>query len=83
MAKNFEKYRKNITNRERFVRIVEKRVNRIFDALESLGNCSNRKNYDYTDKDVKKIFDAIDVKIKEIQSLFGDDSKTKKGFTLE
>jgi hypothetical protein len=58
-------------------------VNRIFDALESLGNCSNRKNYDYSDKDVKKIFNAIDAQIKETKALFEDDSKTKRGFTLE
>ena len=43
------------TNRERFVRIVERRVNVILNDLDSLGKCSNRKNYRYSEEDVKKI----------------------------
>ena len=70
MSKAYEQYRKEITNRERFVRFVEKRVNRILDALDSLGNCSNRRNYDYSDTDVKKIFGAIEKKVKETRLMF-------------
>jgi hypothetical protein len=59
MNKIYEQYRKEITNRERFVRIAERRVNRIMDALEKLGDCSNLRNYDYSNTDIKKIFEKI------------------------
>ena len=49
-------------NRDRFVRIVERRVNIVLNNLDSLGKCSNKKNYEYTDKDVKKIFNEIEKK---------------------
>ena len=82
MSKAYEQYRKEITNRERFVRFVEKRVNRILDALDSLGNCSNRRNYDYSDTDVKKIFGAIEKKVKETRLMFQGTSEDRKRFTL-
>ncbi len=52
------------TKRERFVRIVENRTNKIIDMLRLLGNCANKSNYDYTDADVKKIFETLDKEIK-------------------
>jgi len=83
MSEKYEQYRKNITNRDRFVRIAEKRVNRIFDALDSLGNCSNRRNYDYSDTDIKKIFGEIEKKVEETRLMFQGTSENKKRFTLE
>ncbi len=70
-------------NRERFVKIVERRVNNILKNLDSLGKCSNRKNYEYTEKDIRAIFGEIDGKIKEIRSLFRGNSNTRKPFKLE
>jgi len=64
-------------------RIVERRVNRILDNLDSLGKCSNRKNYKYSDEDVKKIFSEIERKVREIRLLFQDTSKSKTRFRLE
>jgi hypothetical protein len=72
---------KNETKRDRFVRIVERRVDKILNNLDSLGKCSNRKNYEYSEKDVKKIFGEIDSKIKEIRFFFKDNNKTT--FKLE
>ena len=46
--------------RERFKRIAENRTNKIIDMIELLGNCSNRNNYEYTEEDVKSIFNAIE-----------------------
>ena len=75
--------RRKKANRERFVRIAENRVNRILDALDSLGNCSNKRNYDYSDPDVKKMFSAIEKKVKETRLLFQATAEEKKRFTLE
>ncbi len=71
------------TRRDRFIRIVEKRVNRILDNLDSLGKCSNKSNYQYSDKDVKKIFGEIDKKIKEIKVLYQSSNGRKERFKLK
>ena len=70
MTQIYQQYRKEITNRQRFVRFVERRVNRILDSLDNLGRCSNRKNYDYTDADVKNIFSTIEKKVQETKLMF-------------
>jgi len=71
-----------VIKRERFVRIVERRVNRILDDLDSLGKCSNRRNYEYSDEDVRKIFREIEKKIREIKSVFQGTSKEKNRFKI-
>ncbi len=78
MNKIYEQYRKNITNRERFVRMAERRVNRIMDALEKLGSCSNQRNYDYSNTDIRKIFEKIETKLKETGLKFQGTSEKKR-----
>lgn len=70
------------TKRECFVRLAEARTNKILDMLRLLGNCSSKGNYDYTDEDVKKIFNAIEKEVKNTKNKFlGIDSKEER-FTL-
>ena len=45
---------------ERFIRIAEKRTNKILEQIRLLGNCSNKNNYTYDDQQVDKIFKAIE-----------------------
>lgn len=52
------------TKRDRFVRIVENRTNKIIDMLRLLGNCANKSNYDYTEADVQKIFNTLEKELK-------------------
>jgi hypothetical protein len=71
MAKeNDSKSKNKETNRDRFVRIIERRVNITLKNLDSIGKCSNRKNYEYSDEDVRKIFSEIEKKCKQIKSMF-------------
>ena len=74
--------KKNETRRERFIRIVERRVNNILDGIDNLGKCSNQKNYEYDEEDVKKIFNEIEKKIKEVKSMYQDSHKEKQKFKL-
>jgi hypothetical protein len=53
MNKIYEQYRKKITNRERFVRMAGSRVNRIMDAVQKLGDCSNQSKFDYSNAEIK------------------------------
>ena len=70
------------TKREKFIRVVERRVNNILCNFDSLGKCSNRKNYEYTEEDVSKIFVEIERKLKDIKLLYTNSSKKKKRFKL-
>ena len=50
----------NETKREKFVRLAENRTNRIISQLQLLGNLSNKNAYEYTEKDIAKMFKAIE-----------------------
>lgn len=74
----------NETKRERFVRLAEARTNKILDMLKLLGNCSSKANYEYSDEDVKKIFNAIEREVKNAKAKFnGAESQKEDRFTLE
>ncbi len=68
---------KKETNRERFVRIAEARTQKIIDMIELLGNCSNQYNYEYTQKDVDKMFSAIESALKNTKARFSTESSSK------
>ncbi|MCF2138074.1 MAG: hypothetical protein K9W43_12660 [Candidatus Thorarchaeota archaeon] len=56
--------------RERFIRLAEQRTNKVLAALRILGNCANRSQYEYTEKDVSEIFKAIRKMVSETEALF-------------
>ena len=76
--------RKEETKREKFVRVVESRTNKIIDKVRLLGNCSNSSTYEYSQADVDKVFTAIDNEVKKAKDRFVStrDRKAVK-FTLE
>ena len=50
--------------------------------MRLLGNCSSKANYEYTDEDIKKIFNALEKELKNTKNRFlGIDTKEEK-FTL-
>lgn len=72
------------TKREKFVRLAEARTNKILNMLQLLGNCANTNTYDYTQKDVEKIFVAIESEVKETKKKFNKmENKKEDRFTLE
>ena len=75
-------YKSTDTRRDRFTRIAERRVNKILDNLENLGKCSNKRNYDYSPDDVKKIFREIERKVKETKLMFQGQTNNRKSFKL-
>ncbi|MBP5405032.1 MAG: hypothetical protein J6Y74_03700 [Clostridia bacterium] len=70
------------TNRERFIRIAEARTQRIIDTIRLLGNCSNSYVYEYTSKDIEKIFSAIESELKTAKSKFTDAGTKDSRFKL-
>jgi hypothetical protein len=63
------------SKRERFVRMAEARTIKILSMVRLLGNCSNKGAYEYTEKDVSKIFSAIEGAVAEAKKRF----KTARG----
>ena len=74
--------RRKETKNEKFRRLAESRVNSLLDRLRLLGQLSDKKNYDYTDEQVSKIFRAIDSELKDTKSKFQKGSAGRKRFTL-
>ena len=65
-------------DRQKFVELAQKRVNRALKDIKLIGNLSNRSNYTYTDEDVKKIFKVLQSAVTDLKARFdrkGDDTE--------
>ena len=72
------------TKREKFVRIAEARTNKIINMIQLLGNCSNQSLYEYSQKDVNKIFNTIQTELDEGKKRYSkQDSQKGSKFTLD
>lgn len=58
------------SKRDRFVRMAEARTTKIMSMVRLLGNCSNKGVYEYSDKDVTKIFNAIEGSVSDAKKRF-------------
>lgn len=70
------------TPNEKFKRIASARTQKIIDMIELLGNCSNAYVYEYSDEEVKKIFDAIETELKTAKEKYKGNGRLKEKFTL-
>lgn len=57
-------------NRENFIRLAESRTNRVLKDLALIGNLANRSNYSYSEADVRKIFHAINARVRQVELRF-------------
>ena len=72
------------TKREKFIRLAERRTNRIIDQLNLLGNLSNTSAYEYTQKDINKMFKAIEEALAESKRKFSrNDGKSDRHFSFD
>ena len=65
-----EKTKKMESKRDKFVRMAEARTIKVISMVRLLGNCSNRLAYEYSDKDVSKIFSAIESAVADAKKRF-------------
>ena len=54
----------------RFVKVAEKRMEVLINDFYKLGNCASRVSYDYTDDEVKAIFDELDKQVSILRERF-------------
>lgn len=66
----------------RFKRLAEARTEKVLDMIDLIGNLSNKSFYEYTDEEIKTIFDAIEKSVKDNKEKFKKDKKKKRRFTL-
>jgi len=72
------------SKREKFVRLAEARTNKIIDMIQLLGNCSNQSQYEYTQKDINKIFSAIQAELEAAKKRYNkQDSQKGSKFKLD
>lgn len=67
---------------DRFIRLATVRTEKILNMLRLLGNCANTSNYEYTAKEVDKIFENIRRELDEQEALFKIKNKKRKRFSL-
>ena len=70
----------NESNRERFIRIAGARTQKILDMIDLLGNCSNPYNYEYTPKDIEKMFNTIETALKASKARYTEANKKEIKF---
>lgn len=64
--------------RDKFVKLANRRGNRVIDGLASLSNLSNARSYEYTPEDVDAIFAAIDDARNRARNAFDQPTKKSK-----
>ena len=68
--------------KENFKRIAEARTNKIIHLITLLGNLSNRSYYEYSQKDINAIFDAIQAELNAQRAKFNSTDSSEKKFRL-
>lgn len=65
------------TKHNKFERLATQRTNKVLRYLRLIGNLSNKSNYEYSQEEVKKMFDAIRKQLKLVESKFNEPEKEK------
>lgn len=58
------------TKREAFLRLATKRTNTVLEKIRILSNCANPYAYEYTNEDVRRMFNAIEQELKLAKAKF-------------
>jgi FKBP-type peptidyl-prolyl cis-trans isomerase (trigger factor) len=67
--------------RKRFKTVASRRVQRVLDSMDNLARCANKRNYEYTDDEVKKMLKVISDKFTLLKAAYSTNtSKGKRTF---
>lgn len=72
------------TKRDKFIRLGEARTNKIIKMIQLLGNLSDKRSYEYSEKDINAIFNTLEKELKEARQKFehADEKSKKSVFSL-
>ena len=65
------------SKRERFEKVAGARVQMVLEKLDNLSNCANKRNYEFNNQDIDKMFKAINEKLKMIRLKFESELESK------
>lgn len=69
---------------QKFRRLAERRATEIINKIRLIGNLSDKKNYDYTDDQIRQLFDALEGEIRLCKGRFKSaDATTTNKFTFK
>ena len=68
--------------RGKFVQLAESRTQSALEAIRKLGNLSNRRAYEFTDADVRKITKALREAVGDLEKRFGSTTDSSRHFKL-
>ena len=68
--------------RTKFVQLAEGRTQSALEAIRKLGNLSNRRAYEFTDADVKKITKALREAVSDLEKRFNSPGEGTRNFKL-
>lgn len=60
---------------ENFKRIAERRTIRVLESLRLLAQCANRRSYEYTDDQTRRIFTEIHHALRDTEQRFKSNGK--------
>ena len=66
------------SKRATFIRLAEKRTTSALRKLDSIANLANKYYYEYSDEDVRKIFNALHKRLNEAEKQFLKQKEGKK-----
>jgi len=69
--------------KENFIRIAENRTNKIISLIQLLGNLKNKSFYDYSEEQVKQIFESIETELETQKKLFFEKENRTNKFKLK
>ena len=65
------------SKRQAFQRLATKRTNAVLERIRVLGHCANPQFYEYSEEDVKRIFQAIEKELKVVKTKFQNSTKSE------
>ena len=74
---------KKKTKRQRFLEVAQRRTKKTIKGIRLLAKCSRRSSYEYTKKDVQKIFQTIQIELEHARIAFESASDGEVQFTLD
>lgn len=70
----------NETKAQRFKRLAENRTNAILEKIRVLGNCADKRTYEYAEEEVELIFSTIEKELKKVKTKFLIESSPSRKF---
>ena len=65
------------TKNEKFKRLATNRTNKVLDTMALIGNLANTSSYDYSQKDIDKMFKAIETSVADAKRAYSKHGNNK------